>query len=91
LNEQLQDRATACSDGNLLAVGGLGFFGQSLPNLHSSRVFPNQGPLQELQRLYVYSQMIYDPVHRRGMDLLIKMRGGLDKFKTHGIAAVTSL
>ncbi|KAE9381923.1 hypothetical protein N431DRAFT_476667 [Stipitochalara longipes BDJ] len=90
LNEQLSDTATACSDGNLIAVGGLGFFGQSLPKLQSVDSLPNQGPLQDLQRLHVYSQMVYDPMHRRGLDLLIKVRGGLDKFKAHGIAAVTS-
>lgn len=91
LNEQMRDPATACSDGNLLAVGGLGFFGQSLPKFQSSSALPNQGPLQDLQRLHVYSQMVYDPMHRMGMDLMFKMRGGLEKFKTYGMAAVTSL
>jgi hypothetical protein len=90
LNEQLKDPATACSDGNLLAVGGLGFFGQSRPKPQPVSSLPAQGPLQDLQRLHVYSQMVYDPMHRRGLDLLIKTRGGLDKFKTHGLAAVTS-
>jgi hypothetical protein len=70
LNEQLKDPATVCSDGNVIAVGGLGFFGrgsgffeQSLPKLQSASALPTQGPLLDLQRRHVYSQMVYDPMH----------------------------
>lgn len=92
LNEQLQNPVTACSDGNILAVGGLAFFGQNVPKPKpiSSGSLPSQGPLNNLHGLNVYSQMIYDPVHLKGLDMLIKIRGGLETIRASGIAAVTS-
>jgi hypothetical protein len=93
LNKQMQNPATACSDSAILVVGGLGIFGEKdpKPNPISPSSLPAQGPLKELQGLSVYSQMIYNPVHLKGMDSMIKLRGGLSELRTNSVGVIISL
>jgi hypothetical protein len=92
LNGALRDPEAACSDGIILAVGGLAFYANYTTDNKpaSSSSLPAQGPLKDLHGLHIYSHMSFDSVHRNGMESLIKLRGGLERFSTPGFAPVAS-
>lgn len=88
INEQMLDPTRASSDQNLLAVLGLAVHGQD--TLPAHRKTPKQGPLRDLQGLELYSSMKTVPLHFNGLALLVELRGGLEKVKLPGIAAIIS-
>lgn len=88
INQQMLDRARACSDQNILAVLGLAVHGQdTLPPFQKT---PTQGPLRNLQGLALYSSLRSVPLHLNGLALLIEMRGGLEKITLPGVGAIIS-
>lgn len=48
-------------------------------------------PLRSLQWLDVYGRLSSNPIHQAGLLQLIKLKGGLEKIKLPGLAAVISL
>jgi len=89
MNGEMQDSVHACSDSNILAVWGLATHGweKFLPPGYK---VPNQGRMKHLQSLDRYSLMKFIPLHLNGLEALTQMRGGLDKVKSEGIAALIS-
>lgn len=91
LNERMQIADTACSDANILCVSGLAVYGGPQEKPSTRTRWPTQGPLMNLNGAGVYGQLRSMAEHVDGLDLLIKMRGGLKKIKTPGMAAMLSL
>jgi len=91
LNERMQNAETASSDANILCVSGLAVYGGQEEKPRTRTRWPSQGPLMNLNGAGTYGQLRSMPEHGKGLDLLIKMRGGLDNLKTPGMAAMLSL
>jgi hypothetical protein len=91
LNERMNNPETASSDANILCVSGMAVYGgrEEMPRTRSR--WPSQGPLVNLNGAATYGQLRSVPEHVQGMNLLIKMRGGLGGIKTPGIAGMLSL
>lgn len=89
MSREMENPVRACSDSNILAVWGLAAHGweKFLPPNHK---VPNQGRMRFLQSLDRYSLMKFVPQHLDGLDVLIHMRGGIDRITSEGIAALIS-
>ncbi|KAH8705929.1 hypothetical protein BGW36DRAFT_19646 [Talaromyces proteolyticus] len=93
INVALQDEVQAVSDAVILSVLCLA------TNKYDGAVWepdaqdaqsPFAAPLRSLQWLDVYGRLSPNPVHQAGLARLIQLRGGLEKLKLPGLAAVIS-
>ena len=90
LNREISDPDRALSDSNIWTVLTLAYSGRE-DRLRSSRDYPRQSFLRELQSIHIYCKMEIVIEHVFGLIKMIELLGGLYKIKTPGIAQVISL
>jgi hypothetical protein len=91
LNERMGNTANACSDSNILCVLGLTTNGTLRIKQPDRSKWPSQGPLTSLNGLDTLGRLPSVQEHIRGLDSLVKMRGGFLKITTAGIAPMLSM
>lgn len=91
LNERMRNEASACSDSNILCVLGLTTYGTLRIKEPGRARWPCQGPLTSLNGLDTLGRLPSVQEHIRGLESLVKMRGGINKIKTPGIAPMLSM
>lgn len=89
INAALKDASKAVSDTTILSV--LRLASNTSPPEPRPEVSPFQAPLKSLQWLDIYGSLSANPLHRNGLAKMIEIRGGLNKLRLPGLAAVISL
>lgn len=89
INDKLLLQSTATDDESLRIVFSLTWHGPVKQEPPSPS--PRQIPLGDLQSLRLFMGTIAcDPVHARGLDRMLSLRGGLDKVELPGLAFLIS-
>lgn len=89
INDKLLQQSTATDDESLRIVFSLTWHGQVKQEPHHPT--PRQVPLGDLQALRLFMGTIAcDPVHARGLDRMLALRGGLHTVKLPGLAFLIS-
>lgn len=92
LNQEMQNPKRACRDENILAVSGMAHYGwENVDENLKKTVTPSQGPLRGLQGLDTYSILRAVPQHLDGLEILVKLRGGLGKIEAKGLTGLINL
>lgn len=86
----MKDPIEACKDVNIFAIVVLAKTEMS-HRVEIPLKTPKQGPLRSLQLLNVLALSEIDPIHFEGLSKLIELKGGLEKIKIPGLAALISL
>lgn len=89
INEKLLQSLTACDDESIRIVFSLTWHGAIKEE--PPPMSPTQAPMADLQSLRLFLGMIAcDPIHARGLDNMLALRGGLDNVEMPGLAFLVS-
>jgi hypothetical protein len=90
INRAIQDPVLATSDAVILSILCMATNKSTKSMPQYAMASPFQAPLRSLQWLDVYGRLLPNPVHQAGMNQIISLKGGLDKIKLPGLAAMIS-
>ena len=89
INDKLQNSATACDDESIRIVFSLTWHGAIKDD--AAPKSPRQAPMADLQALRLFMGIIgCDPIHARGLDKMLALRGGLDDITMPGLSFLVS-